>query len=299
LLVDSLVPNQAIGGDKRSDRLPPQKVQEGNRSWWTQNPMAYDWHGDVAAPRFSAEWFRAIDASFLHGARLFATRDVPFDRIIPFDALRGKRVLEIGCGMGLHSELLARARARLTSIDLSPTSIEATTRRLALHGLEADVRLGDAERLPFEDGSFDFVWSWGVIHHSSRTARIVREIARVLGPDGQCKIMVYNREGMPAFVALVKDYLLRGGFLRGSYEETLYRTTDGYSARYYVSEQFEDLFRAFFDDVHSEILGQESDAVPLPRRLRKLALKFIPESYLEAAQAKRGGFVFLTASRPR
>jgi SAM-dependent methyltransferase len=260
--------------------------------------MAYDWHAKIKLPRFSPRWYEAIDAEFLYGSRLFATSRQPFDRILPIPELRGARVLEIGCGMGMHTQTMAAAGAQVTAIDLSSTSIEATSRRLALRGLRAQVLQCDAETLPFTSGSFDFVWSWGVIHHSSRTARIVREIARVLSRAGACRVMVYNREGMPARISFVRDYILKGGFLDQSFEETLYRSSDGFSARFYVREQFEDIFRAFFKDVSSEICGQESDAVPLPSPLRRWALAIVPEKYLYKAQAKRGAFIFLTASRP-
>jgi 2-polyprenyl-3-methyl-5-hydroxy-6-metoxy-1,4-benzoquinol methylase len=284
--------------EKRTLDLSPDDVQSGNRGWWTSNPMAYDWHGEIEHERFSREWFDQIDARFIYGSRLFATKDQPFDRILPFDRLRGRRVLEIGCGMGLHTELMVRAGADLVSIDLSPTSVEATTRRLALKGLKSRVEIMDAERLAFDEGAFDFVWSWGVIHHSARTARVVRGIRRVLADDGQARVMVYNREGASAKVNFLTSHVLRGGFLKRSFEETLFQTTDGFSARYYVREQFEDLFRAFFDDVSAEIIGQDVDAVPLPRQLRKYALQLLPKSYLEAAQARRGGFIFLRAARP-
>jgi 2-polyprenyl-3-methyl-5-hydroxy-6-metoxy-1,4-benzoquinol methylase len=283
---------------KRSAGQSPEHVQDGNARWWNANPMAYDWHGEVQAPQFSLAWFSAIDRAHLHGARLFATKDRPFDRVMPIDDLAGKSVLEIGCGMGLHTETLARAGANVTAIDLTPTGVEGTTRRLALKGLTARVIQADAEKLPFDDKSFDFVWSWGVIHHSSNTGRVVRHIARVLRPAGECRIMVYNRQGMAAKLAFLKDHIIRGGFLRQTFEETLYRATDGFSARYYIAEQFEDLFRTFFGSVTSEICGQESDAIPLPRQLRQLALPLFSHSYLQRAQAKRGAFIFLKASRP-
>lgn len=289
---------QANTAEKRLSADSVEQVQQGNQGWWTENPMAYDWHGEIRAPRFSAEWFDAIDARFLHGARLFATDKRPFDRIMPLDRLAGAKVLEIGCGMGLHTETMVRAGADVTAFDLTPTAIEATTRRLALKGLEARVMQGDAENLPFDPATFDFVWSWGVIHHSSRTGRIVRGIARVLKPEGECRVMVYNRQGIPARIAFVKDYVLKFGFLHKSFEEILYEQSDGFSARFYVRDQFEDLFRAFFDEVSSELVGQDVDAVPLPRQLRGLALKFVSRAYLEAAQKRRGGFIFLKASRP-
>lgn len=285
-------------GEKRVETMAPAAVQGGNQAWWSEYPMAYDWRGEITDERFSRAWFDKIDASFLYGVRLFATEQRPFDRIIPLDLVAGKKVLEIGCGMGLHSETLVRAGADLTSIDLAPTSIEATTKRLALKGLKATVQQADAEALPFEDKTFDFVWSWGVIHHSSRTARIVREIARVLKPDGQARVMVYNRLGTSARIVFWRDHVIKFGFLRRSYEETLYKYTDGFSARYYTQEQFEDLFRAFFKNVSSEICGLDVDALPLPNRLRRMAVKFAPEGWLRRRQARKGGFIFLTASNP-
>jgi ubiquinone/menaquinone biosynthesis C-methylase UbiE len=200
--------------------------------------------------------------------------------------------------MGLHTQTMAAAGAEVTAVDLTSTAIEATRRRLALKGLRAQVLQCDAENLPFSTGVFDFVWSWGVIHHSSRTARIVREIARVLNRSGACRVMVYNREGMPARICFIRDYILKAGFVRRSFEETLYRSCDGFSARFYVREQIEDVFRAFFKDVSSEVCGQESDAIPLPSPLRRWALSIVPERYLSKAQAKRGAFIFISASGP-
>jgi SAM-dependent methyltransferase len=280
---------------KRSERLPVEDVQQGNKEWWTRNTMSYDWHNEISAPRFSTEWFDAIDGRFIDSARLYGTDERPFDRVIPFSQLTGAHVLEIGCGMGLHTELMVRAGANVTSLDLSPTSVEATTARLKLKGLAGRVLEGDAEAIPFPPASFDFVWSWGVIHHSSRTARVVREIARVSRPDAQCRVMVYNRNGAWAYSIFVRDFLLKGGFMTKSFEETLYNSSDGFSARFYIREQFEDLFRAFFRDVSSEIIGQESDAVPLPRQIRSLAVRLLPESYLRSAQRRRGSFIFLDA----
>jgi hypothetical protein len=110
--------------------------------------------------------------------------------------------------------------------------------------------------------------------------------------------MVYNREGAAARMGVLVEHVLKGGFLRQSIEETLFRTTDGFSARHYVRDQFEDLFRAFFDEVSCDICGQDADVLPLPRRIRTPLLKLIPESYQRAAQARRGAFLFLTAKRP-
>ena len=195
--------NRALVGGKRDASMSIDQVEVGNASWWNQRPMDYDWHGHNPFQRGSTEWFDQMDAILIDAQRLFATEVRPFDRVMPLDALAGRRVLEIGCGMGLHAEIMASAGAILTAVDLTPTAVEMTRRRLALKGLKADVHLCDGEQLPFPDRHFDFVWSWGVIHHSARTGRIVRQIARVLRPDGECRVMVYNRNGVPARLSLL------------------------------------------------------------------------------------------------
>lgn len=80
-------------------------------------------------------------------------------------------VLEIGLGLGADHERLARTGARLHGIDLTPRAVEVTRKRLALFGLHSDLRVADAESLPFPADHFDFVYSWGVIYSQYRTGR--------------------------------------------------------------------------------------------------------------------------------
>lgn len=283
---------------KREMRSETTDLQKGNRSWWTRETMSYDWNDRVSHERFSLAWFDEIDGRFTHAARLFATDRTPFDQIIPFEQLRGKRVLEIGCGMGLHSELLHRAGAVLSSVDLSPTSVEATRRRFELKGLNADIRSADAEALPFESGSFDFIWSWGVIHHSARTARIVREISRVLKPEGECRVMVYNREGVIVPIVYLRDHIGKLKFLSQRFDQTLLTAADGFHARFYTADHLADLFRAFYENVSVQVFGQDADVLPVPRPIRNLLLPLFSEGWMKRKQAKTGAFLFVVASRP-
>jgi SAM-dependent methyltransferase len=281
---------------KRLRSLDLQSVQSGNKSWWTAHTMSYDWRERSTAAPFSLEWFDDIDRRFLHASRLFSDAVNPFADMMTLHAIAGKRVLEIGCGMGFHTELFARAGATLTSIDLSPTSVKATKTRLQLKGLIADVREMDAEGLALPSEDFDMVWSWGVIHHSSRTGRIVREIARVLRPGGEARIMVYSLEGMPAYITLMRRYAW--GFWRGrSLDEALWRSTDGFSARFYTRDAFADLLATFFDRVDTCIFGQDADVVPLPAVLRRPLLKLFPLSRQQWLASRRGAFLFASASK--
>jgi 2-polyprenyl-3-methyl-5-hydroxy-6-metoxy-1,4-benzoquinol methylase len=283
--------------DSRSDPQTTEDVQHGNRSWWSDNPMTYDWHGTNTLPRGTRDWFDEIDRRFIDSSRPYLTSQRPFDRIMP-DDLEGRQVLEIGCGMGLHSLELARRGAKVHAVDLTEAAVEATQARMKEFGVDSEIRCADAESLPYEGMTFDFVWSWGVIHHSARTARIVREIARVLKPDGEARVMVYNRDGRIARLVLLRHYILGGEFIRHSPDESLWRWSDGYSARFYHKEQFEDLFRGFFGDVSSVVLGQESDVVPLPGRVRGMVAAQISDRHRLSIASRVGGFLFLTASNP-
>jgi 2-polyprenyl-3-methyl-5-hydroxy-6-metoxy-1,4-benzoquinol methylase len=282
--------------DKRIRDLDSASVQQGNKTWWTTHTMSYDWEDKSTLIPFTAPWFDDIDGRFLHAARLFSNAANPFEELMHLEQLAGKRVLEIGCGMGFHSEMLARAGANLTSIDLSSTSVKATRARLGLKKFNAEVREMDAELLSLPSGEFDMVWSWGVIHHSSRTGRIVREIERVLRPGGEARIMVYNLGGMPAYITFVTRYLF--GFWRGrSLDEALWCSTDGFSSRFYTRDEFADLLATFFAQVETKIFGQDADVLPLPHFLRRYLLNLIPLSRQRQLASRRGAFLFAVATK--
>jgi 2-polyprenyl-3-methyl-5-hydroxy-6-metoxy-1,4-benzoquinol methylase len=100
--------------------------------------------------------------------------------------LRGRDILELGCGKGEISTLLARSGARLTAIDLSPASIDVARRRAALHGVDGaiDFVVTAAEELPLQAESFDIVVGKAVLHHLD-ASRAAPELHRVLRPGGR------------------------------------------------------------------------------------------------------------------
>lgn len=256
--------------------------------------MTYDWTPTKQLAPLSEEWFADADRRFVSGSYPYLSHEQDFDRIMP-ERLNGMRVLEVGCGLGLHTQELIRRGANVTAVDLTEFAVKATTTRLERLGLTATVQVADAEMLPFSARQFDLVWSWGVIHHSSRTTRIVREIARVLQPSGEARLMVYNREGVIARLILLRHYLVGLEFRHRSPDETLWAYTDGYTARYYHPEQFGDLLRGYFLDVQVDVFGQEVDVIPLPRPLRGAASRWISDEAKLRLAARRGAFVFAVA----
>lgn len=110
--------------------------------------------------------------------------------------LRGKRLLEVGCGMGYVSLEFIRRGVRVTATDLTPQAINLTRRHFALENVHAeDVRVENALSLSFPDDSFDAVWANGVVHATGDTAGAIREIRRVLKPGGRAIISHFYRRG--------------------------------------------------------------------------------------------------------
>ena len=276
-------------------------LQKENKNWWTRNPMSYDWHGSNRYEEGSAEFFKEIDTRFFNSSPLFEGSQ-PFGRFIPFQELKGKRVLEIGCGLGSHSQLLAEAGCRLTSIDLTPRAVALTKRRLELNQLSAEVLEMDGENMTFRDAEFDFVWSWGVIHHSAHTDRIVREVARVLKPGGEFRLMVYNRRAFDSYVKLMRGFATGKFFSGMSTDEILSYYTDGFIARFYDQKSLKTLLEANGLRLLSATpLGQTSELVPLPGTGLTGSLKYgivskIPDAFASSVLRKTGSFLFAVAT---
>jgi len=100
----------------------------------------------------------------------------------------GERVLEVGCGTGCDLLQFAKNGAYATGIDVTPEHVRLARQRM---GQLADVREADATKLPFADGSFDYVYSHGVLHHIEDPRRVVDEIFRVLRAGGRFNVHVY------------------------------------------------------------------------------------------------------------
>jgi len=123
-----------------------------------------------------------------------------------FTRWRGKKVLEIGCGLGTDTINFARAGAQVTAVDLSEDSLVLARRRSELCGLDITFYQGNAEELtsfvPLEP--YDLVYSFGVIHHTPHPRRVIAEITRYLDRDSLLKLMVYHRHSWKVFWILMK-----------------------------------------------------------------------------------------------
>jgi 2-polyprenyl-6-hydroxyphenyl methylase / 3-demethylubiquinone-9 3-methyltransferase len=135
--------------------------------------------------------------------------------------LRGRQVLDAGCGGGLVAKGLAEAGAVVVGLDQSPRSLKVARR--AVGGETAGrgrfhAAGGRLERLPFADGMFDAVVAADVLEHVPDLPAVVRELARVLAPDGSLAFDTINRTVWAWFTALWGAERLLGLMPRGTHD---------------------------------------------------------------------------------
>jgi len=160
-----------------------------------------------------------------------------------FDQAAGKHVLEIGVGMGADYLEWLKAGAHASGIDLSGFSVERARRRAEQAGYQADIRVGDAEHLPFADATFDIVYSYGVMHHSPDTAACIREACRVLKPGGTLRIMIYHHPSLTGMMLWLRYGLARGKSLR----QTVYERLESPGTKTYTRAEASSLFEGLDD----------------------------------------------------
>jgi len=103
--------------------------------------------------------------------------------------LEGMLVLDVGCGMGRYAEVATRWGARVVGIDLS-RAVEAAARNLA--DREAFVAQADVFSLPFAPGSFDLIYSLGVLHHTPSCEAAFKKLPALLKPGGRIAVWLYS-----------------------------------------------------------------------------------------------------------
>jgi SAM-dependent methyltransferase len=281
--------------------------QIANREWWESHPMRYDFRDRIQADEFSKEFYEEIDRRFFADVRTFMPwRRVPFDSLIDFQALSTSDVLEIGVGNGSHAQLISPVARSYTGIDLTEYAVTSTSRRVKLFHLDrpqVTLERMDAERMTFPDDSFDLVWSWGVVHHSANTRRIMEETQRVLRPGGIAIMMVYYRNFW--------NYYVVAGFCRGLLQGSLLRTRslhktrqymmDGALARYYSIPEWRSLVSDLFTVKDIRIFGSKSELVPLPSGKIKNGIKaIVPDSVgrILTNRLRFGTFLVSTLQKP-
>lgn len=139
--------------------------------------------------------------------------DAHFRRVVAPYLAGAPRVLDVGCGPGGFTAVLAGMAGHVVGLDVSPGWVARATENFRALGVAARAVLGDGERLPFPEGSFDVVVLVDVLHHLDEPARVLEETQRVLSSRGRLLVFEPNRWN-PALTALCLLDRNEWGFLR-------------------------------------------------------------------------------------
>lgn len=217
-----------------------------------------------------------------------------------FQNARGLKVLEIGVGMGADYLEWLKAGAQATGVDLSAASVERARRRCELAGYKPDLRVADAELLPFPDQTFDVVYSYGVMHHSPDTAKCVREAWRVLKPGGQAKIMIYHHPSVTGAMLWLRHGLPHGKSLRQSVFDHL----ESPGTKTYTRQEARQLFHDF-SDIKVRLVFSPGDLLlhqPSARyesAFYRAVWKSFPRNLVRKFCKRWGLFLLITATKSR
>jgi SAM-dependent methyltransferase len=120
----------------------------------------------------------------------------------------GKRVLEIGLGFGTLGQVIAERGADYHGADIAAAPVAMMRQRLEWLGLPAEgVRQASVLDLPWENETFDYVYTIGCLHHTGDLQRSVDEVYRVLKPDGRAVVMLYNKHSFRRIALRLRDRL--------------------------------------------------------------------------------------------
>jgi len=150
---------------------------------------------------------------------------------MPVSGHDGKVILDYGCGPG--NDLVGfgtfSAPRRLIGADVSSTSLQEATQRLALHGIAAQlIHVDDTGTIPLDSHSVDYIHCSGVLHHIADPGAVLREFRRVLAPGGAIRVMVYNYDSLwlHLYVAYLKR-IFEGESRDLDIRQAFSKTTDG------------------------------------------------------------------------
>ena len=136
--------------------------------------------------------------------------------------------------------------------------------------------------MDLNDNSFDLIFSWGVIHHTSNTENALNEINRVLAPGGKVITMVYHRS---PWIYYLRGFLIfgifKGRLFKGkSLPEILQESVDGALARFYSLKEWKLIITKDFNIEHIKVYGTKHQLIPFLKdgKFKRFLISLIPNS---------------------
>lgn len=212
------------------------KGEKAVREYWDTCPCGV---GCIGLPEGTRGFFDAV----VRNRERWDSHIVDY---VDYGGWAGKNVLDVGCGIGGDLCRFAEGGARVVGIDIAPRSVELSRKRLALCGCGGVAIEASAENIPYRDNLFDFVFSWGVLHHVADIQRAIREIYRVLKPNAEFCVMLYHRRSLVALQMYVFFGLLRCSPFR-SVQDIIAGYHESVGTKAYTVKEARRMFAGFRD----------------------------------------------------
>ena len=273
--------------------------------WWSKHNMDLDWSRPQNVEKGTWEYFRETDRRWFNWHRPFLHQKYPMmHEILDMRAYKGKKVIDIGCGVGTMFEQWSALGAEITGIDMAPKHVYLTHRRATMFNVRGRVFHGDAERLPFADRTFDFAYSWGVLHHTPDTRGAIQEVFRVLKPGGRFFIMVYHKHSWHYWYnKMFKWGVARGKLLTMSPKQIADRTSDGVFyggnplAQWLTREELRSMTTEF-EDVKLYMVGHADTIRLFPMKKFPIGKLLLPTSIANRLMKSWGHLAVIEGRRP-
>ena len=226
------------------------------KKYWNGKNIPQQWYSKKTP--LSLQWFNEI--SFKRYKRYYEY----LKEKLEFEFHNGEEVLEIGVGLGTDLVEYAKNGSIVTGIDLHQDQIELTKLNFDLRKLSyKNLKVADAENLPFDDSKFDFVVSFGVLHHTLNTQKAIDEVHRVLNDDGTAIIMLYARGWKHYLKRCLIHGLLLGKYFRYGFNwKKVYNEVSEVNGKspktgVYTKSQIKKMFRQFKSiEITKERMGE-------------------------------------------
>ena len=254
------------------------KKNNSNQDWWDNNPMTYEnWN-------LSKNKRSLINKAKIKKINLDYIKNNPYLNYYFKSLKRYKHkntVLDIGCGWGSSTVILSKIFKKVYSIDISAKSILAAKENIRLNGFPERVNLSkyDAEKLNFIN-HFDLIYSWGVIHHSYDTKKILENIYKGLKENGKCLIMIYNKNSLryylKGFYYLIFKFKIFSGYNFDSVQKLF---TDGFYQKHYSKSELRKTLKEIgFKNISFDLTHMQKSYLPLIKK-NSLIDKFLKKNF--------------------